>query len=282
MQVDPLAENSISMTAYHYAAGNPIRNIDPDGMDWVDNNPQGGKSVVNYKGVDNMRSNFETVTIKGDLGGAAIRLAAQGLSGIGAMPCVACETDKAKVGDTYGDKPTTIHQRYREYNYSEKSEKWNEKAIFQSYGGIYGQTNAEPSAGVALGTAGPKLIHDVAMYYATGAAMGGLIKGVGIAFTFWGRTRIVNEGIYQFTAASGKTYVGQSGDIAARIQQHIASGKLLPNTPVKITEVLGGKTAREIAEQLRINSLGGIIQNGVKVLENIRNPIGKARQYLLP
>ena len=87
----------------------------------------------------------------------------------------------------------------------------------------------------------------------------------------------VVEGIYEFTAASGKTYVGQSGNIAVRLEQHIASGKLLPGTSARITEVMGGKTAREIAEQLRINRLGGI-----KYLENIRNPIGPTRQYLLP
>jgi hypothetical protein len=46
---------------------------------------------------------------------------------------------------------------------------------------------------------------------------------------------------------------------------------------VKKTEVLGGKTAREIAEQLRINILGGIDK-----LENKVNPIGPARQHLLP
>lgn len=87
------------------------------------------------------------------------------------------------------------------------------------------------------------------------------------------------EGIYEFTAASGKTYVGQSGNIFERIAQHLASGKLLPEdlSTLRTTEVLGGKTAREIAEQLRINGLGGI-----ENLENIRNPIGVARQYLLP
>jgi RHS repeat-associated protein len=91
--------------------------------------------------------------------------------------------------------------------------------------------------------------------------------------------QIANEGIYDFTAASGKTYVGQSGDIPARIDQHLASGKLLPGdaSSVKTTEVLGGKTAREIAEQQRINQLGGV-QN----LENVRNPIGPARQNLMP
>jgi RHS repeat-associated protein len=88
----------------------------------------------------------------------------------------------------------------------------------------------------------------------------------------------VKEGIYEFTAASGKTYVGQSGDIGARITQHLASGKLLPRdlTSLRFSEVLGGRTAREIAEQLRINELGGI-----EGLENIRNPIGLARQHLL-
>lgn len=45
---------------------------------------------------------------------------------------------------------------------------------------------------------------------------------------------------------------------------------------LKTTEVLGGKTAREVAEQTRINELDGI-QN----LENIRNPIGADRQWLM-
>jgi RHS repeat-associated protein len=54
MQVDPLAENSISMTAYHYAAGNPIRNIDPDGMDWVDSQKSKGKVGTNSTDVDRM------------------------------------------------------------------------------------------------------------------------------------------------------------------------------------------------------------------------------------
>jgi hypothetical protein len=88
------------------------------------------------------------------------------------------------------------------------------------------------------------------------------------------------EGIYEFPAApSGKTYVGQTGDFPVRIQQHIDAGKLLEaDLPsLQTTEVLGGKTAREIAEQLRIKALGG-----VENLENIRNPIGAARQYLLP
>jgi hypothetical protein len=92
---------------------------------------------------------------------------------------------------------------------------------------------------------------------------------------------LAREGIYEFKAASGKTYVGQSGDICARIEGHLSSGKLLPEDlpSLQTTEVWGGKTAREIAEQQRIDELGGI-RSGL--LENIRNPIGPMRQNLLP
>jgi hypothetical protein len=92
---------------------------------------------------------------------------------------------------------------------------------------------------------------------------------------------IIKEGIYEFTTYTGKTYVGQSGNIAARIEQHLATRKLLVKdiSSIRTTEVLGGKTAREIAEQMRINALGGI--RGGR-LDNIRNSIGPARQYLLP
>jgi hypothetical protein len=41
--------------------------------------------------------------------------------------------------------------------------------------------------------------------------------------------------------------------------------------------VSGGKTAREIAEQLKIDQLGGI-----KALGNVRNPIGTRRFGLMP
>ncbi len=86
----------------------------------------------------------------------------------------------------------------------------------------------------------------------------------------------VSEGIYEFVATTGKTYVGQSGNIAKRLEQHIASGLLERGAAVETKQVLGGRTAREIAEQLRINALGG-----VEKLQNVRNPIGKAREYLL-
>src|SRR5262249_1082063 len=65
-------------------------------------------------------------------------------------------------------------------------------------------------------------------------------------------TKEVKEGIYEFKSASGKCYVGQSCDIPRRLEEHMRSGKLLPGDvgTVKTTEVLGGKTAREVAEQM--------------------------------
>jgi len=89
---------------------------------------------------------------------------------------------------------------------------------------------------------------------------------------------LVEEGIYEFTSSDTLTYVGQSGDIPARLYEHLISGKLLPGDfySVQTTEVLGGRIPREIAEQLRIEQLGGVGN-----LRNVRNAIGVARQYLL-
>ncbi|MBA2750432.1 MAG: hypothetical protein H0U45_17310 [Tatlockia sp.] len=88
----------------------------------------------------------------------------------------------------------------------------------------------------------------------------------------------VREGIYEFPATSGKPYVGQSGNIDGRLEQHIRSGKLAPEElpNVERTEVLGGKTNREVAEQRRIDELGGI-----ENLDNKINPIGPKRRHLL-
>lgn len=84
----------------------------------------------------------------------------------------------------------------------------------------------------------------------------------------------VNSGIYEFIdAKTGKTYVGQSGDIDRRIAEHgdrVASD-------VKRTEVIGGKTERELAEQRRINELtaGKGAQSGE--LANKRNSVSRDR-----
>jgi RHS repeat-associated protein len=87
---------------------------------------------------------------------------------------------------------------------------------------------------------------------------------------------IVREGIYEFTGKSGLPYIGQSRNIAERLQQHITTGKLPSSSHVNVTEVLGGKTSREIAEQMRIISNGGLAN-----VENVINPIGPRRAHLL-
>jgi len=88
----------------------------------------------------------------------------------------------------------------------------------------------------------------------------------------------VKEGIYEFTSTSGKTYVGQSGDIDRRLLEHIRADKVTEAEAARAVrqEVMGGKTAREIAEQRRIDELGGI-----RNLENKVNPIGPNRRHLL-
>jgi RHS repeat-associated protein len=130
-----------------------------------------------------------------------------------------------------------------------------------------------PLAG-GMGMAGERLA--VLGLVGRGAASG----PTSIALASGGRAaaKLAEEGIYEFTATSGRTYVGQSGNISRRITQHVRSGKLAAEEAgnVRRTEVLGGKTAREIAEQHRINELGGI-QN----LENKVNPIGPSRQHLI-
>src|SRR5204862_8273432 len=121
----------------------------------------------------------------------------------------------------------------------------------------------------------------------SGAYVGGEITGAAVtvaadaaALVGKGGARVVEEGIYQFTATSGKTYVGQSGRISARLAEHVREGRLAAQEVGNVmrTEVRGGKLAREIAEQRRIDELGGIAS---KTLENVRNAIGKARRYLM-
>jgi RHS repeat-associated protein len=93
------------------------------------------------------------------------------------------------------------------------------------------------------------------------------------------RTPPPNSGIYEFIAKSGKRYVGQSKNIDRRLRQHVRRGKVTPEEAQRArrTHVPGDKTAREIAEQRRIDELGGIGN-----LENTVNPIGPNRRHLMP
>lgn len=97
-----------------------------------------------------------------------------------------------------------------------------------------------------------------------------------------GAGKNVKEGIYEFTDTAGKQYCGQSCNIPYRLNQHVASGKLDPNQSVTTTEILGGKTAREIAEHNRIQEItGGVPARFSDKVSNKVDPIGPNRRYLL-
>jgi hypothetical protein len=91
----------------------------------------------------------------------------------------------------------------------------------------------------------------------------------------------VNEGIYVIRGARG-TYVGQSGNITQRFSQHlIENGGRFTQAELNAAErfgVSGGKTAREIAEQQKIDEF----PNGIDSLLNKRNPIGPRRFHVMP
>jgi RHS repeat-associated protein len=93
-------------------------------------------------------------------------------------------------------------------------------------------------------------------------------------------TEYMSGGIYEFPDRKnpGRIYVGQSGETDRRLKQHEQSGRKARDTDATVSEVSGDKTAREVAEQRRINELGGTREKPGSETSNIRNPIGKARQ----
>ncbi|MEO8695675.1 MAG: RHS repeat-associated core domain-containing protein [Acidimicrobiales bacterium] len=91
-------------------------------------------------------------------------------------------------------------------------------------------------------------------------------------------TAPVESGNYVVSTPLGE-YVGQSGNISVRLQQHVASGKFT-QAEVDAAQrfaVPGTKLDREIAEQLLVDSKGGVDN-----LLNVVNPIGPARLDLMP
>ena len=79
-------------------------------------------------------------------------------------------------------------------------------------------------------------------------------------------------GVYQFTARSGKPYVGQSFWITARLKVHRWTGKLPEGQEAWIWEMPGSTSLeRRIMEQTRMNQIGRIGPNGA--LDNAINSI---------
>lgn len=96
--------------------------------------------------------------------------------------------------------------------------------------------------------------------------------------------RSARQGLYEFPdqAAGGTTpYVGQSGNITRRLNEHQRAGRLKRGTETT-REVEGGKTQREIAEHQRIQELtGGVPARDSPSVTNRVDPIGPNRQDLL-
>ena len=99
----------------------------------------------------------------------------------------------------------------------------------------------------------------------------GFVTGGVAALTAAARGAAIVEGIYAVETVAGETYVGQSGNIAQRLAQHVDNGFITQGAADNATlyEVLGGKTSREVAEQGLIDFNGGVDN-----LANQVNPIG--------
>jgi RHS repeat-associated protein len=135
------------------------------------------------------------------------------------------------------------------------------------------------------GEKGAMLAGDIVLIYyaAKGASASTAGAEVGPRGAASGTTAAENaskQGVYEFADAKqpGKTYVGQSSNMPGRLAQHEASGKRAPGSPASTAAVQGGKTAREVAEQRRINQLGGTRSVPGSRTSNLRNPIGARRR----
>jgi len=119
-------------------------------------------------------------------------------------------------------------------------------------------------------------------------ALGADVAGALIPFATGGGAAVragsnATEGIYQVMTKEGLPYVGQSNNIERRLAEHVRNGKITQEAAdaAQRSEVLGGKTAREIAEQRRINDLTNGVGASSPDIANKVNPIGPKRQHLL-
>ena len=117
-----------------------------------------------------------------------------------------------------------------------------------------------------------------------GSNCGGLTMNFSSTDRDWvaakGASEVANEGIYVVRSSKG-VYVGQSGNISGRLGRHVADDKFTQAEIDAAERILvrGGKTQREIAEQLKLDSFGGRDADGVV---NLVNPIGDRRLSLMP
>jgi RHS repeat-associated protein len=132
-------------------------------------------------------------------------------------------------------------------------------------------------------------VDDFSQGHYLGAAMstgGVILENIGVGKVYKAATKGMDhsplEGIYEFIDTTGKKYIGQSSNIPKRLEQHMKSGKLDAKQSVTVTEVRGGKTAREVAEHRRIQEItGGVPARFSDKVSNKVDPIGPKRSYLL-
>ncbi|WP_084284650.1 NHL domain-containing protein [Solirubrobacter soli] len=120
------------------------------------------------------------------------------------------------------------------------------------------------------------------------AALGADVAGALIPFATGGGAAVragreATEGVYEVVTKEGLPYVGQSNNIDRRLAEHVRDGKITQEAAdaAARTEVLGGKTAREVAEQRRINDLTNGVGASDPGIANKVNPIGPKRQHLM-
>jgi RHS repeat-associated protein len=131
---------------------------------------------------------------------------------------------------------------------------------------IGGLLNVGIGYGISRLTGQEYSLGSAALDFGIGFATGGFA-----ALSAAARGAEIVEGIYVVETVAGETYVGQSGNVASRLAQHVFNGKITQEAAdaARLFEVLGGKASREVAEQAMIDALGGIEE-----LANIVNPIG--------
>ena len=119
-------------------------------------------------------------------------------------------------------------------------------------------------------------------------ALGADVAGALIPFVTGGGAAVragreATEGIYEVVTKEGLPYVGQSNNIDRRLAEHVRDGKITQEAAdaATRTEVTGGKTAREVAEQRRINDLTNGVGASDPGIANKVNPIGPKRQHLM-
>lgn len=210
---------------YAYGRNNPLRNVDPDGRDWLYRLWAGDAYVKQFGD-----RSFLSVLFQSDSGSQfdASRVA----------PVFAADQAKTAASIAGGELLA---------------------------GALYGPELSEVAR------------NGLGLLRGAGATGAPIIEGAGAA------AGGVRQGIYEFPdqAAGGVPYVGQSGNIPRRLGEHADAGRLTAGTE-STTEVLGGKTAREVAEHRRIQQItGGVPARQSSAVSNKVDPIGPDRQHLL-